>query len=257
MGSNSMAKRTTYLATAAILALAELSGSSVNAATIFSTGFEPPNYTAGPLAGQQGWSDSGGTVETGTVFTGVQAVGYDATGVSSQTINGIGVPTAGQGSLVQASDEFFVGALNGSVGWNPLVLFGNTGFLAEILIQNGIATFGFDSTFVGAIPVSIGVWNNYTMDVNFATGSISGFVDGVLIGTGSLPIGSTDVDGIELGINSASGSTAQGFVDNLSVTSSATPAVPEPSIWAMMLIGFAGLGYVGSRQTKRASPALL
>ena len=30
-------------------------------------------------------------------------------------------------------------------------------------------------------------------------------------------------------------------------------AVPEPSTWAMMLIGFAGLGYAGYRQTKRAS----
>ena len=79
------------------------------AATIFSTGFEPPDYMTGPLTGQQTWSGGGGTVETGTVFAGVQAVGYDATGVSGQTINGIGVPTAGQGSLVQVSDEFFVG----------------------------------------------------------------------------------------------------------------------------------------------------
>jgi PEP-CTERM motif len=31
---------------------------------------------------------------------------------------------------------------------------------------------------------------------------------------------------------------------------------PEPSTWAMMMLGFAGLGYAGYRQTKRASPAL-
>jgi probable HAF family extracellular repeat protein len=30
--------------------------------------------------------------------------------------------------------------------------------------------------------------------------------------------------------------------------------VPEPSTWAMMLIGFAGLGYAGYRQSKRARP---
>jgi hypothetical protein len=29
--------------------------------------------------------------------------------------------------------------------------------------------------------------------------------------------------------------------------------IPEPSTWAMMLLGFAGLGYAGYRQTKRAS----
>jgi hypothetical protein len=73
------------------------------AATIFSTGFEPPDFTTGPLAGQQGWSaigGAGGTVETGTVFAGVQAVGFDTTGVSTETFNRVGVPTAGQGSLV-------------------------------------------------------------------------------------------------------------------------------------------------------------
>jgi hypothetical protein len=32
-------------------------------------------------------------------------------------------------------------------------------------------------------------------------------------------------------------------------------AVPEPSTWAMMLLGFAGLAFAGCRQTKRSSPA--
>jgi hypothetical protein len=29
------------------------------------------------------------------------------------------------------------------------------------------------------------------------------------------------------------------------------PIVPEPSTWAMMLLGFAGLGFLGYRQTIR------
>jgi hypothetical protein len=29
-------------------------------------------------------------------------------------------------------------------------------------------------------------------------------------------------------------------------------AVPEPSTWAMMLIGFAGLGYAGFKQTRKS-----
>jgi hypothetical protein len=28
--------------------------------------------------------------------------------------------------------------------------------------------------------------------------------------------------------------------------------VPEPSTWAMMLLGFAGLGFLGYRQTRKA-----
>jgi hypothetical protein len=33
-------------------------------------------------------------------------------------------------------------------------------------------------------------------------------------------------------------------------------AVPEPSTWAMMLIGFAGLGFAGARSTRRDARAL-
>jgi PEP-CTERM motif len=216
------------------------------AATIFSTGFEPPDFTTGPLAGQQGWTGVGGTVETGTVFAGVQAVGFDTTGLSTQQLNGLGVPTAGQGSLVQVSDEFFVSAVNGSADWDVLSASGNAGFIGQLEVTNGIASLGLTDSSVGAVPVSIGAWNNYTMDFNFATGIQSAFVDGALIGTGPLATASTNVELIDIGINSASGSTAQGFADNLSLTS----PVPEPSTWAMLLAGFAALGFMGFRRTR-------
>jgi hypothetical protein len=31
-------------------------------------------------------------------------------------------------------------------------------------------------------------------------------------------------------------------------------SVPEPSTWGMMLLGFAGLGFLGYRRTQRATP---
>jgi hypothetical protein len=37
------------------------------------------------------------------------------------------------------------------------------------------------------------------------------------------------------------------------VVTAATPAVPEPSTWAMMLIGFAGLGYAGCRASRKSA----
>ncbi len=38
--------------------------------------------------------------------------------------------------------------------------------------------------------------------------------------------------------------------------SAATTAIPEPSSWAMMLIGFAGLGYAGYRRARAANATL-
>jgi hypothetical protein len=37
------------------------------------------------------------------------------------------------------------------------------------------------------------------------------------------------------------------------VTTTGASTVPEPSTWAMMLLGFAGLGYVGYRTTRKAA----
>jgi hypothetical protein len=34
-----------------------------------------------------------------------------------------------------------------------------------------------------------------------------------------------------------------------------TATAPEPSTWAMMLVGFAGLGFVGHRRLRKAGPA--
>jgi PEP-CTERM motif len=43
-----------------------------------------------------------------------------------------------------------------------------------------------------------------------------------------------------------------GFTYALAITG-AVSAVPEPSTWAMMLIGFAGLGFVAYRRTKKSA----
>jgi hypothetical protein len=42
------------------------------------------------------------------------------------------------------------------------------------------------------------------------------------------------------------------FLAAATLAAGSSPAVPEPSTWAMMLVGFAGLGYAGYRETKRA-----
>jgi hypothetical protein len=76
-----------------------------------------------------------------------------------------------------------------------------------------------------------------------AIGSVTGTAyswktfTGSFTGTGSL---------VTFAINETLGGGNGGvFLDNVSVTS-----VPEVSTWAMMLAGFAGLGFVGSRRQK-------
>ena len=59
------------------------------------------------------------------------------------------------------------------------------------------------------------------------------------------------------GINDRGQIVADGYIDGQSGAFLLTPCnrcqtsgVPEPSTWAMMLLGFAGLGYVGYRRAR-------
>jgi hypothetical protein len=53
----------------------------------------------------------------------------------------------------------------------------------------------------------------------------------------------------------STGDTAFEFAFTASPNLTVTPAVPEPSTWAMMIAGFAGVGFVSYRQ-KSNEPAL-
>jgi len=51
--------------------------------------------------------------------------------------------------------------------------------------------------------------------------------------------------------NTAGNQNIGNIVDNVSLSTAVPePAVPEPATWAMMLLGFAGLGYAGYRKTR-------
>ena len=41
---------------------------------------------------------------------------------------------------------------------------------------------------------------------------------------------------------------AGGHADSFTIDITSTSAIPEPSTWAMMFLGFAGLGYAGLRR---------
>jgi hypothetical protein len=48
--------------------------------------------------------------------------------------------------------------------------------------------------------------------------------------------------------------TGGGFLRVRQFEISGAALIPEPSTWAMMILGFAGLGFLGYRQTRRAKP---
>jgi PEP-CTERM motif len=76
------------------------------------------------------------------------------------------------------------------------------------------------------------------------------YFNGMAIDLGTVGAGTQDLDlSYQL--------TAMGDPPSYAVTydisgTGVTPTVPEPSTWAMMVIGFAGLGYVGWRRANRA-----
>jgi len=56
-------------------------------------------------------------------------------------------------------------------------------------------------------------------------------------------------------INSSFGTTGGAFILTSAGDATFTATIPEPSTWAMMLIGFAGLAYAGYRRATRAAHA--
>jgi PEP-CTERM motif len=110
----------------------------------------------------------------------------------------------------------------------------------------------FGSTFTQALGV-----NNSGEIVGFyvdpTTGLQDGYIDNGGVFTSFDPYGSvsTTINGVNnlgdiVGFYTTASDTVVGFVG--------TP-VPEPSTWAMLLAGFAGLGFLGYRKTLKATAA--
>jgi hypothetical protein len=80
-------------------------------------------------------------------------------------------------------------------------------------------------------------------------GSLSGFVI-----TGMLS--ATDLAGVGITPTAMAPEGTLFAFNNAFITASIQTAIPEPSTWAMMMLGFAGLGYAGWRRGAKARFAL-
>jgi len=152
-----------------------------------------------------------------------------------------------------ASGHGYIGEFNGAV----MAFDSNTAGFASIgLLQgNASATYEYEGgTFVYGVG-PIGAGNPIDAGVTFPLDDTetSTFLSDV---TGYDPNNVVDVYTTQGSIDGEPAILADHFV--ISGGGGSGPTVPEPSTWAMMLIGFAGLGIAGRRASrKRASTASL
>jgi uncharacterized membrane protein len=120
------------------------------------------------------------------------------------------------------------------------------GFVDEAGVISGI-------TFPGAADTqALGVndLGEIVGDYTLADGDMFGFLDKGGVFTTLDPFGSTAVTAN--GINDL-GQIVGFYADATGNTIGFETSVPEPSTWAMMLVGFAGLGFLGYRKVRQGT----
>jgi hypothetical protein len=229
---------------AAMAFLTTLGSVSAQAGVVYQTGFEPPLYSVGPLNGQDGWGNASSDVqvETTTVQSGSQAVSVNLAAFDFPNRNVVYDSSSNPGAILELGIGILLtGSLSTQV--EALALAGDGGFMSQLLAEGSNFTYGGQRT-----PITTGVWYSLDLDINFATQTGTAFVDGVFLGEEALANPTTSLELVELGGFGSAGLNETAFYDNLSVV-----AAPEASTWAMLLLGFAGLGVGGYRKAKSAT----
>ena len=128
-----------------------------------------------------------------------------------------------------------VGTATVSVGGGPAVTFTDP---TQVFSNQSDPAVGFEDLSVDDILD--------TFSASFATYELKTSI-GPIVGSGAINAGSS--------FATTGGAFVLTSVGDATFTA-ATNAIPEPSSWAMMLIGFAGLGYAGYRRARAARTTL-
>jgi hypothetical protein len=229
-------------------------GGAARAGMIYSTGFEPPTYTVGTVAGQDSWQVVGPTnltaVQTSVVKTGAQALGINSSGgVSGEgAFRDVSVGIGDGAVAVFSADQYFTShASNGQA----MVLYdsGLNVITEATLGSNGDVFFVNGAGFDDLGPLSLNAWHNWQITVNWLTQTASLAIDGTTLASNAL-LHTSDTQASIIGFqDSFPVGSDQRYVDNVSVGTPAATAVPEPATFTLLSIGAVGmLGYAWRRR---------
>ena len=175
------------------------------------------------------------------------------------TQQGSNVVASGSGSIDLTGLTFYGEYVNVAAGLVPSVAFENTGTSADIDAYAGITgpmSFGSGtgtnaSSTTGASAQIVGSSMIYGLPLLFVPHDYAS--DTPLSDTATYDSQTFS----SLGVTPGTYEWTWGSGANQNFTIEIGNVVPEPSTWAMMLIGFAGLDYAGYRRAKRNSPVLI
>jgi len=112
---------------------------------------------------------------------------------------------------------------------------------------------GFSGATTDQWVAKLGSQTESTAVVTNPSHGFTGWMDATLDFTATATSELLSLDGVGTCLAGNCGETVSGAPPFALIDSVALNGVPEPSTWAMMLLGFAGLGYAGLRTRKRSA----
>jgi hypothetical protein len=223
-----------------------------NSATLYSTSYEAPTYSVGPLSGQGGWLNSFDVdprVTSSFARTGSQSLEVrQSTGEEPYGLTVRVGPYSTTLPQVSVEHSMYLAA---ATGWNPpstflspMSLGGENGFIAQLPVRNGThVRFGTTD-----FPIAPETWIDLKLVLDFPTQTARAFVNGTFIGSQPFENPATQLSQVELWhvfdntSFSSPGPSNSFFVDDLTVT-----AIPEPATLSLFA---AGAGLLALRRRK-------
>jgi len=209
----------------------------------------------------QNVSDTNGSLnitgDRSRVQTGVQYGGGTPTGISAN-------------SLLNLTGDYFVNALGTNASATPAfrVLIQDGAARSELIWEGSVQPdnqigLGANSADAGDLFWQFVAGCGPTVTAGGCPGDGT-YVTHTLADWGNLFGANAFVSGISVGVGSGAGSGFSANVDNVALAfdggvarydfaTANTAAVPEPATWAMMLIGFGGVGFQMRRQRRKGS----